>query len=79
MKRKVMLKNRFENLVKPRMIKPILANQIVQAAINKIRDEKRKTVETLITEKMPLPSESAIITPQETLRTEQPRASEPRQ
>ena len=78
MKRKVMLKNRFENLVKPRMIKPILANQIVQAAINKIRDEKRKTVETLITEKMPLPSESAIITPQETLRTEPPRASEPR-
>ena len=28
---------------------------------------------------MPLPSESAIVTPQETLRTEPPRASEPRQ
>ena len=73
MKRKVMLKNRFENLVKPRMVKPIIANQIVKAAISK------KTVETLITEKMPLPSESLIVTPQETLRTEPPRASEPRQ
>ena len=57
----------------------MIANQIVQAAISKIKEQR--IAETLITEKIPISRLSSTeVTPQETLRTEPPpRASEPRQ